>query len=556
VIVWNATTGELISTLREHKAGVYAVKWSPDGRQLASSDDDGTIRIWDVNKNKVVITFPAQTAAVSSLAWSPDGGRLAGGIYDGKVAVWEVSNGAEVFSVQGHTGWACSVVWSPDGRRLASGGGDGTIKIRDAATGEEVLTIRGHVAHVHSVAWSPDGRRLASGSFDFTVKVWDASTGYELENDPNFVAYRGEYVRRRSAWMYMEHGIAADHENKYNDAIEDYESAIEADPSYARAYNGLARLLATCPEDELRDGAKAVENATKACELTNWKNTDYLGTLASAYAEAGDFDEAIKWQQKAIDLLGEGQHSRHQPMYEARMRLYQADQPYHRQILSANQIVAWWKFEETKGQTVIDSSGNGLDGELVGDAHIISDPVRGNVLSLDGDGDYVDCGNEWALDITDEITVAAWINATTWAEEFWGGSIVSKDAWEIKSEGYALRCGADGRLSFVVGIGGEWPQALSDRNSMVTDKWYHVAGTYNGNSIRVFINGRLYASEVLTGKIDRSSFNLNIGRNTYATDRFFNGLIDDVHIYNYALTEAEVKELYDGRGPGPNERPE
>ena len=116
----------------------------------------------------------------------------------------------------------------------------------------------------------------------------------------------------------------------------------------------------------------------------------YVDTLAAAYAEAGDFDAAVKWQQKAIELLGEEEYSRNQTMYEVRMRLYQAGQPYHRQVLSANQMVAWWKFEETKGETVIDSSGKGLDGKLLGDAHIISDPVRGNVLSLDGDGDYVE----------------------------------------------------------------------------------------------------------------------------------------------------------------------
>ncbi len=558
VIMWNATTGELISTLQSN---LWSVKWSPDGGQIAASGKDGTIWIWDVNTSTVVTTFPGQTAAVNSLAWSPDGGRLARGSDDGKVAVWEVSNGREVFSVQGHTGWARSVVWSPDGGRLASGGGDGTIKIRDAATGEEVLTIRGHEAHVVSVAWSPDGRRLASGSFDNTAKVWDASIGYEMENDPNSAAHRVAYVRRRLARVWTVRGIARDHENKCNEAINDYESAIGADPSYARAYNALAWLLATCPTVEVRNGAKAVENATKACELTNWKNTDYLETLAASYAEAGNFDEAIKWQQKAMDLLGKEERSRDQLSFKTKMGLYQAGQSYHRP-LSANQMIACWKFDEIKGETIIDSSSNGLHGELMGDAQIISDPVRGNVLSLDGDGDYVDCGNEWALDITDEITVAAWINAATWTEESWDGSIVSKDDWQYEPAGYVLRCGANGRLSFCLAIVGEWPdnpewlEVTSDPNSMVTGKWYHVAGAYNGNSIRVFINGRLLASKLLTGKIYQSSFGLNVGRATFARNRLFHGLIDDVRIYNYALSEAEVKELYAGRGPGQNEKPE
>ncbi len=221
---------------------------------------------------------------------------------------------------------------------------------------------------------------------------------------------------------------------------------------------------------------------------------------------------------------------------------------------TTGRMVGWWKFDETKGETVIDSSGNGLNGKLVGDARIISDPVRGNVLSLDGDGDYVDCGNEWALDITDEITVAAWINAATWTKEHFKGCLVSKEDWLNGVHGYVLRCGANGILSFQVGINIKWTDVKSDPNSMVTDKWYHVAGTYDGNRISIFINGRLSTSKLLSGKIDRSSFNLNIGRGTYATNWFFHGLIDDVRIYNYALTEAEVKELYAGRGPGPNEK--
>jgi len=552
VIIWNATTGELISTLQ---GIVWSVKWSPDGGQLASSDDR-TIRIWDINTNEIVKTLQGHTAErLYSLAWSPDGDRLAGVSGDGKVVVWEVSNGREVFSVQGHTGWAISVVWSPDGQRLASAGGDGTIKIRDAATGEEVLTICGHQAQVFSVAWSPDGRRLASGSFDYTAKVWDASIGYDLENDPNFVGYRVEYVRRRSAWRYMEPGIAGENEDKYNEAISDYESAIEADPSYARAYNALARLLATCPEDELRDGAKAVENATKACELTNWKNTDYLDTLAAGYAQAGDFDEAIKWQQKAIDLLVEGQHSRYQLEFEARLKLYGAGKPYHRQPLFENQMIAHWTFDEVEGKKVLDSSGNGLHGELKGDAQIISDPQRNSVLSLDGFGDYVHCGNSLVFDISRQLTVSVWIKVHKLDKE-WQAIVTKGDfTWRLsrneRTDFLAFHC--NGIKSSSESWGGLGVEGTMDVND---GKWHHVVAVYDSNEICLYVDGTLDNSEQALEFIETDDSPVMIGQNARHMERCWNGLIDDVRIYSYALSKAEVEDLYAGRGPGPNKRPE
>ncbi|UCE50549.1 MAG: PD40 domain-containing protein [Phycisphaerales bacterium] len=90
----------------------------------------------------------------------------------------------------------------------------------------------------------------------------------------------------------------------------------------------LARLQATYPAAEFRDGAKAVENATKACELTDWKNADYVDTLAASYAEAGDFDSAVKWQKKAIDLLTEDTSAESRSNYESRLTLYQSGKPY------------------------------------------------------------------------------------------------------------------------------------------------------------------------------------------------------------------------------------
>jgi hypothetical protein len=89
---------------------------------------------------------------------------------------------------------------------------------------------------------------------------------------------------------------------------------------------------------ELRNGPEAIENATKACELTIWQIPTYVDTLAAAYAETGDFDSAIKWQKKAIDLLSEEQRPLHRPDFELRLKRYELGQPA-RQSFVRN--IAW-----------------------------------------------------------------------------------------------------------------------------------------------------------------------------------------------------------------------
>jgi tetratricopeptide (TPR) repeat protein len=85
-------------------------------------------------------------------------------------------------------------------------------------------------------------------------------------------------------------------------AKQEFATANAMDPNSADGYDAEAWVLATAPEPSMRNGAKAIEYATKACQMTDGKDPDKLETLAAAYAESGNFDEAIKWQNKAIDL--------------------------------------------------------------------------------------------------------------------------------------------------------------------------------------------------------------------------------------------------------------
>jgi tetratricopeptide (TPR) repeat protein len=191
--------------------------------------------------------------------------------------------------------------------------------------------------------------------------------------------------------------------SEYASKIADYEAAVRFDPNRAASLNDLAWLWATCPASNHRDAIRAVELATKACELASWSNHEYVSTLAAAYSEMSDFDSAIQWQEKAASLLPIDCRTELRANYEARLGVYQSHKPYHKGSLwsfSDGELVAHWKFDDINVAEVLDSGGNDLHGRFVGDAHIVSDPQRGNVLSLDGDRDYVEFGEDLAFDIT------------------------------------------------------------------------------------------------------------------------------------------------------------
>jgi tetratricopeptide (TPR) repeat protein len=120
--------------------------------------------------------------------------------------------------------------------------------------------------------------------------------------------------------------LAHDHRDE---AIVQFHEAIKLEPDDPGTYNDIAWDLATLPEAKQRDSKLAVEFATKACELTEWKEPAYLDTLSAAFAESGDFDAAVKWQTRAIELLTD---KNEKGDYSTRFMLYQEKKPYRRPV--------------------------------------------------------------------------------------------------------------------------------------------------------------------------------------------------------------------------------
>ena len=85
-------------------------------------------------------------------------------------------------------------------------------------------------------------------------------------------------------------------------AVDDGLRAIELDAGSASAHNNLAWILATGHDPAFRDNVKAVQHATRGCEISEWKDAGYMDTLAAAYAEAGDFESAVRVIREAIEI--------------------------------------------------------------------------------------------------------------------------------------------------------------------------------------------------------------------------------------------------------------
>src|SRR5262249_28741481 len=126
---------------------------------------------------------------VFAVAWSPDGKQLASGSADLNVIAWDSQTGRKLVTMRGHHGWVEAVVWSPDGQRLASAGTDNSVRVWDPRTGEETFVLRGNSGMFHDVSWSPDGAQLVAANDDGQIWIWDATRGFERDTIPRALPF-------------------------------------------------------------------------------------------------------------------------------------------------------------------------------------------------------------------------------------------------------------------------------------------------------------------------------------------------------------------------------
>ena len=196
-------------------------------------------------------------------------------------------------------------------------------------------------------------------------------------------------------------------------------------------------------------------------------------------------------------------------------------------------LVAWWPLDGD----ATDSGPNGLDGTVMGDPDW-SPGKFGMAVDLDGTDDYIDCGNPDPLTIRDELTVSCWFKVESFTRTW--ESILAKG-----DNSYRLSRGPGTGNGTHMGISGTSasPDYFNAPTIVTDNKWHHIAGVYDGTQAIIYIDGKEDMVYPSTGQINASTYSLFIGENSQARDRYLNGLVDDVRIYNRALTADEVKSM-------------
>ncbi|KAG2151487.1 hypothetical protein DEU56DRAFT_553851 [Suillus clintonianus] len=183
IIIWDVESKQKVfcPLVKPLRYLVYSLCFSPNGKILASGSDDKTVVLWDAETGAVLTTLHGHRDSVFSVAFSPDGLKLASGSRDHSIRVWQTDNAELLLDINAHENHVRSVVWSPDGQQLVSASSDRTVKFWNSTNGDQIgRPCTGHTDSIHSLAISSDGSFIATASQDKTVRLWSTKTRQQI----------------------------------------------------------------------------------------------------------------------------------------------------------------------------------------------------------------------------------------------------------------------------------------------------------------------------------------------------------------------------------------
>lgn len=306
VRLWQVTGADRVAdpkVLRGHEGDVWSPAFSPDGRWLAACGVDGTVTIWDLTGGGAPVRLRGHSGVVSHVAFSADGGRVASVGADGTVRIWP-RDGRRPPRVLTVPNTPFAVAFSPDGRQLAAAGTN-VVWLWDAAGARPPVELRAS-GSTEQLAFSPDGRQLAGGGSDGTVRIWTVGSAA----DPLVLRGNDGYVES-VAFSRDGRRVASGHSDGGN-TIRIWSTTGTGEPTVLRGHSGPVWSIAFSPD------GRRLSSVSSDATLRLWDATypgDPLllrghsgpvwGVAASAdgqrVASAGQDGTARVWDQSRPD---------------------------------------------------------------------------------------------------------------------------------------------------------------------------------------------------------------------------------------------------------------
>jgi hypothetical protein len=203
-------------------------------------------------------------------------------------------------------------------------------------------------------------------------------------------------------------------------------------------------------------------------------------------------------------------------------------------------LVAAYNFDENSGSTLTDLTENNHDGTIQG-ATWSTEGKYDNTLDFDGTDDSVDIGN-WSVG-GNALTISAWVNADSWNSY---ERILSKAEGAADQDHTWMISNNNGNLRFRLKTDGTTDTLIATGTTLPTNEWVHIAAVYDGSTMKLYQNGTEVGSMTKTGTLDQNTQPITIGMNPDGTgSNYFDGTIDDLRIYNTALTQQEIQDDMD-----------
>jgi eukaryotic-like serine/threonine-protein kinase len=379
---WDTRSGQKLRATLGHNHNITWLEFSPDGTRILTASWDGTARLWDVHSG-VPLTLPLRHAkGVWFATFAPDGSRVVTASSDETAQVWDVATGQPVSEPLRHIPQSSPSIgvqfaqFSPDGRRVLTAGRD-AVRVWDLPPNQTIpewlpelaemiagkslrvtsgtndvrqrlAKLKAHVEEMPSDPWNNWGRWLLSDPRerpvslfskieldDYIEKTLRSPSTATLSNLEQFARGNADLLARiDQAQRRLDAASAPD--KLYREGMrlrfhgkptESFAKVLEAaNLGYAVAQNSVAWTLATSTEEKIRDGHRAIEFALKALAGSDRREPGTLDTLACAYAEIGDFKNAILTLEEAMQLPMNNPTAKRD--YTAHLESFKAGQPW------------------------------------------------------------------------------------------------------------------------------------------------------------------------------------------------------------------------------------